>query len=185
MCLNRSVPIWNRQKYKEDNNGPATSQSVGQPVRVCCDCGRDIRGIFPFRLFCPLSYQRHLPRVRETFVLNYSTQKERMEMMWRMITFIFRNVTKLFALDRFLLKLVANDRPFRHMTPKVWFAVSSLTGKTALLRSRDCFCRYFEIVPNSNEACFRNTFARSLSEICIHPERLIALKLDAVGVLWF
>ena len=95
----------------------------------------------------------------------------------------FRNVTKLFALDRFLLKLVANDRPFRHMTPKVWFVVSGLTGKTALLRSRDCFCRYFEIVPNSNEACFRNTFARSLSEICIHPERLIALKLDAVGVL--
>ena len=89
MCLNRSVPIWNRQKYKEDNNGPATSQSVGQPVRVCCDCGRDIRGIFPFRLFCPLSYQRHLPRVRETFVLDYSTQKERVEMMWRMITFFF------------------------------------------------------------------------------------------------
>ena len=57
----------------------------------------------------------------------------------------FRNVTKLFALDRFLLKLVATDRPFRHMTPKVWFAVSSLTGKTALLRYRDCFCGYFKI----------------------------------------
>ena len=89
MRLKRSVAIWNRQKYKEDNNGPATSQSVGQPVRVCCDCGRDIRGIFPFRLFCPLPYQRHLPRVRETFVLDYSTQKERVEMMWRMITFFF------------------------------------------------------------------------------------------------
>ena len=75
MRLKRSVAIWNRQKYNKDNNGPATSQSVGQPVRVCCDCGRDIRGIFPFRLFCPLPYQRHLPRVRETFVLDYSTQK--------------------------------------------------------------------------------------------------------------
>ena len=49
------------------------------------------------------------------------------------LTMRFRNVTKLFALDRFLLKLVATDRPFRHMTPEVWFAVSSLTGKTTLL----------------------------------------------------
>ena len=84
MHWNRSVAIWNRQKYKEDNNGPA-SQWVNP--YVCVVIADEIFAAFSlfdcFVLFPTIDICHGLER----HLCSITRLKKRVEIMWRIITF--------------------------------------------------------------------------------------------------